>query len=54
MKKRELGSVTLKAALIAGDQKFLTNYAHLKYETVGLPIAHLDFFYVLATTHIVK
>ena len=50
----ELGSVTLKAALIAGDRKFLTNYAHLRYKTVGLPVAHLGFFNVLATTHIVK
>jgi len=35
----ELGSVTLKAALTAGDHKFLTNSAHLRHKTVGLPVA---------------
>jgi hypothetical protein len=42
-KKRVRGSVTLKAAFIAADHKFLTNCPHLRYKTVGLPIAHLDF-----------
>jgi hypothetical protein len=35
----ELGSVTLKAALTAGDHKFLSNSAHLRHKTVGLPVA---------------
>ena len=37
-------------SLVAGDNKFLTNYVHLKYKTV----AHLDFFNVLARMHNVK
>lgn len=46
--------MTLKAALVAGDYKFLTYYAHLRYETVGIPLPHLDLFNISATTHIVK